>query len=115
MSMSATLAAPAGPEVVLVLTTLPAERADAIIEAVLAERLVACVNVTAVRSTYRWQGAIERADELLAICKTTPAAAPALQRRLSELHPYEIPEVLVVPTSGGLPAYLAWVSAEVDP
>ncbi len=78
------------------------------------ERLCACVNVIpAVQSCFRWEGRVEAAEEMLLIAKTTPAAAPRLRERIAELHPYDVPEVLEVPATGGLPAYLAWLSDSV--
>ena len=99
----------------LCLTTCPdAASAERIAKALVDEQLAACVNVLpGLRSTYRWQGAVERADELLLLIKTTRAAWPALQARLLELHPYELPELLAVEPVDGLPAYLQWVAGAV--
>lgn len=84
--------------------------ADALVDA----RLAACVSVLpGVHSTYRWQGRVERADEVLLLIKTTRDALPALQARLPGLHPYELPELLAV-EAAGLPAYLDWIAREVD-
>lgn len=102
-------------DILLCLTTCPdAASAERIAEALVAERRAACVNVLpGLRSIYRWQGAIERADEHLLLIKTTRAAWPALQARLLELHPYELPELLAVEPADGLPAYLQWVAEAV--
>ena len=82
-----------------------------IAEALVAEGLAACVNVLpGVHSVYRWQGGVEHADEVLLLAKTTRARMDALQARLLELHPYELPELLAVEAAGGLPAYLDWVA-----
>lgn len=84
--------------------------ATRIARALVQERLAACVNVLpAVQSVYRWQGAIESADEVLLLIKTTAARMPALQQRVVSLHPNELPEVIAVEAAGGLPAYLDWV------
>jgi periplasmic divalent cation tolerance protein len=103
-------------DVVVVLCTAPASvtdgqlAADRLARQVVDEGLAACVNVVpGVRSVFRWQGAVDTADELLLVVKTTAAAAPRLSARLVELHPYDVPEVLVLPVAAGLPAYLAWV------
>jgi periplasmic divalent cation tolerance protein len=101
--------------VVVVLSTLPPADADRIAGVLVDERLAACVNLTPVRSVYRWQGAIQRDDEILAVVKTTAERAPALSARLRELHPYEVPEIVVLQVADGLPAYLAWVAAETTP
>jgi periplasmic divalent cation tolerance protein len=74
-------------------------------------RVAACVSLLpGVRSVYRWQGAIEQADEVLLLAKTTTERLPALVECLAALHPYELPEVLAVEAGAGLPAYLDWVA-----
>ncbi|UHQ20788.1 divalent-cation tolerance protein CutA [Lysobacter sp. KIS68-7] len=99
----------------LCLTTCPdADSARRIADALVDARLAACVSVVpGVHSTYRWQGAIERGDEVLLLIKTTHEALPALQARLPELHPYELPELLAV-EAAGLPDYLQWIAREVQ-
>ena len=98
----------------LVLTNLPdraaAERlADLIVE----KRLAACVNILApCRSVYRWKGAVQHDEEHPMLIKTTAERYPALEQALREGHPYELPEIIAVPISQGLPDYLAWVAAE---
>lgn len=100
---------------VVVLSTLPSpEKAAEIARILVEERLCACVNlVPGVRSIYRWQGQLQDDTETLAIAKTTPERAEALRARLVELHPYEVPEVLALPVTGGHAPYLAWVGASV--
>ena len=74
-------------------------------------RLAACASVLpAMRSVYRWQGAVEQADEVLLLAKTATARLPALIEQLRSLHPYELPEILAVEAGTGLPAYLDWVA-----
>ena len=95
----------------LVQTTLPSEpAAAAMADAFVENRLAACVQASPVRSTYRWEGAVERADEVRLDIKTTPAALDALLARLRADHPYDEPEVLVFEAraSGG---YAAWAAA----
>jgi periplasmic divalent cation tolerance protein len=78
--------------------------------ALVEERLAACVQVAGpIESTYRWKGKVERATEWYCHCKTTRARYPALEARVRELHPYDIPEIIVVPIVAALPAYLAWI------
>lgn len=103
--------------VLIVLTNLPdEENAHRIAEALVAERLAACVNVLGgCRSVYRWQGEIERADEIPLLIKTTRARYRALQARLLELHPYDVPEILAWEPQRGLPAYMGWVADEARP
>jgi periplasmic divalent cation tolerance protein len=92
-----------------------ATSAQAIAEALVGERLAACVNrLPAVHSTYRWQGAVTRDSEELLLIKTTAARFDALKARLLELHPYELPELIAVPVQHGHEAYLDWVRAGVD-
>lgn len=101
--------------VIVLLTTIPPdERGPAIARALVDERLAACVNlVPGVRSIYRWDGAVCDEPEALAIVKTTAATAPALVARLCELHPYQVPEGIVIATAGGHAPYLRWVADAV--
>ncbi|OBU87704.1 divalent-cation tolerance protein CutA [Chromobacterium subtsugae] len=79
-----------------------------------AERLAACVNILPpCQSVYRWQEAVERAEETPLLIKTVRAAYPRLERRLAELHPYQVPEIVALPLERGLPSYLTWVSSSV--
>ncbi|HZV37214.1 MAG TPA: divalent-cation tolerance protein CutA [Pseudoxanthomonas sp.] len=103
--------------VVIAFCTCPDSGSAArIATALVEERLAACVNrLPGVASTYRWQGRIEQADEVLLLIKTTAERLPALRQRLPQLHPYELPELIVVEAAGGLPAYLDWVATETRP
>lgn len=105
------------PHAVLAFCTCPdAATAARIADALVGERLAACVSVLpGVRSVYRWQGAVERADEVQLLIKTVAARMPALAARIVALHPYELPEVVAVEAAAGLPAYLEWISAQVAP
>ena len=98
----------------LVYCTCPdAATADRLARAVVEARLAACVNaLPSVRSTYRWKAQVEQADEVLLLIKTTADRLDALTARLRELHPYELPEVLAVQASAGLPEYLDWVAQQ---
>lgn len=102
-------------DALLVLTTIPLDLdADAFSGALLAARLAACVSVfPPMVSTYRWQGQVESAGERQVVIKTTRPRLEALERRISELHPYDVPELLVLSVSGGGASYLAWLSAAV--
>ena len=89
-----------------------AESARRIADALVEARLAACVSVLpGMVSTYRWQGAIERADEVLLVAKTVADRRDALQARLVALHPYELPEVIVV-EAAATPAYAGWLARE---
>ena len=98
----------------LCLSTCPDDAtARRIAGALVEEGLAACVNVLpAVHSVYRWQGRVERADEVMLLAKTTAARFATLRERIVALHPYELPEILAVETAAGLPAYGDWVAAE---
>lgn len=104
-------------DVRIVFCTCPdAGTAERIARALVEERLAACVNILpGVASVYRWQGAVERADEVLLLAKTAADRVPALSARIAALHPYELPEVLAVEAGAGLPDYLQWVAAESAP
>ena len=101
--------------VVIALTTIGAGAdAAALARTLVDERLAACVNVLPVMtSVYRWQGVVEEDREQQLVMKTTAGRLGALEKRLRELHPYELPEFLVLPAAGGSAAYLAWVGESV--
>jgi periplasmic divalent cation tolerance protein len=105
------------PEVRVAFITAPDEEAGTrIARALVEERLVACVNlVSGVRSVYRWEGAVQEDAEVLLVVKTRADRAGDLVDRVVELHPYELPEVLLVPAVGGNPPYLDWVREEAAP
>ena len=74
------------------------------------ERLIACANlVDGARSVYRWEGRVEEADECLGVFKTTADRVDELEARLRELHPYEVPELVVLEVADGSAPYLAWL------
>jgi periplasmic divalent cation tolerance protein len=96
----------------LILTNCPDETvANAIALAVVEEGLAACVNLLPrVQSIYRWQGVVESASEVPLLIKASAANYPALEQRIAELHPYELPEIIALPITRGLPAYLNWLA-----
>jgi len=97
---------------VLVLTTIPADGdADGFARTLMEARLAACVSVLPpMQSTYRWKGTVESATERQVLIKTRAASVAALEQRVQELHPYEVPEFLVLGIDGGSPAYLSWLT-----
>jgi periplasmic divalent cation tolerance protein len=98
-------------EYVLVLTTLPTDADGAAFARTLVEeQLAACVNLLApMESIYRWDGNIETEAERQLVIKTTRERVAALWDRVRELHPYDVPEFLVLPIVDGNDAYLRWV------
>ena len=104
-------------EILLVFTNLPErESAERVAQALIASRAAACVNILAAcTSVYRWQGRLEHASEVPLLIKTTRAAYPGLEAALRELHPYELPEIIALPVSVGLPEYLNWVAQQIQP
>ena len=99
----------------IVLTTLGADAdAGSLARTLVEERLAACVNIVpGVTSVYRWQGAVSQDREQQLIIKTTNARLKALEARLRQLHPYELPEFIVLHAGGGSEAYLNWVAESV--
>lgn len=101
-------------EILLVLTNVPDEATgDTIGRRLVEDRMAACVNLLpATRSIYRWQGAVEEATEVTLLVKTTPQRYADVEAAIRALHPYDLPEVIAVPVTAGLPGYLAWVATE---
>lgn len=95
----------------LVLTTLPdADSAGRVASSLVERRLAACVNILpAGTSVYAWQGKTHRDPENVLLIKTTEARYRQLQDALLALHPYELPEIIAVPITQGLPPYLQWI------
>jgi periplasmic divalent cation tolerance protein len=97
---------------VLIFTTLPNDAdAAAFGRTLVEERLAACVNLLRLMvSVYRWEGRVERETERQLIIKTSRARVSALWERVRELHPYEVPEFVVVAITDGNDAYLRWIT-----
>ncbi|MBP7338573.1 divalent-cation tolerance protein CutA [Niveispirillum sp.] len=101
-------------EISLVYVTTPdRDVAHAIARTVVEEGLAACANIIpGMESLYRWQGKVESAQECVLILKCRSSGFDALSSRVCTLHPYEVPCILALPVTAGLPRYLAWLSAE---
>ena len=98
--------------ILLALSTFPdRETAQRISSQLVTEKFAACANILpAIESIYRWQGKVETGNETLVFFKVSEDRQSAFQEKLRSLHPYEVPEIIFVPVSGGLPEYLRWVA-----
>ena len=103
-------------EALVVFTNCPDDGvADRIARSLVEQRLAACVNVLPEMTSYfRWRGAVEQAEERQLVIKTTGASLDALEARLHEIHPYELPEFLVLPVVDGADAYLKWLGDAIS-
>jgi periplasmic divalent cation tolerance protein len=99
----------------IVLSTSPdGTAADAIATALLEARLAACVNrIDGIESLYRWEGGIQKDQEVLLLIKTTAVAFGEVEKAISDLHPYELPEIIGVPVTQGSAPYLDWLTKSV--
>ena len=102
------------PDVRIILCTCPNGHTRQIARTLVDERLVACVNIVpGVQSVYRWEGVIEEAQEDLMVMKTTASKVFDLKHAIGRVHPYDVPEIIVVDVLDGQPNYLAWVADSV--
>jgi len=101
----------------LVITNLPDRAAaEKLADALIAQRVAACVNILApCRSVYRWKGAVQHDEEHPLLIKTSAERYAALEAAIRAGHPYELPEIVAVPIERGLAAYLDWVEGETSP
>ncbi len=92
------------------------EEAERLAALLVEARLAACAQVVGpIHSTYRWQGAVETAEEWMLVAKTAAERLDALVERVRAEHSYDVPEIVATPITGGNPAYLDWVRAETAP
>jgi len=103
-------------DTLLVITNLPdRESAEKLAALLIERRLAACVNILApCASVYRWQGEIQRDEEHPLLIKTTAGRYADLEASIRASHPYELPEIIAVTVTGGLPDYLRWVESETN-
>ncbi|MCB1875650.1 MAG: divalent-cation tolerance protein CutA [Chromatiales bacterium] len=103
-------------ETLLVFCTCPDQVAgESLAATLIEEKLAACVNlIPGLLSIYRWEGRTERSSECLLLIKSDQTHYPRLEMRLQELHPYELPEIIAVPVTRGLPGYLQWVTRSLE-
>lgn len=99
----------------LAFVTAPdADTARGLVRTLVEEEIIACGNILpGVTSYFRWKGVVECESEVLCVLKTTAEAAPRLIERVPELHPYDVPEVLIFPVESGHAPYLNWISESV--
>jgi len=96
----------------MVITTAPdRDEAEKLAQGILENRLAACVQLSDIRSFFFWEGEIQNDDEVSLFIKTTGTRYPDLESYIREYHPYEVPEIIQLPITGGLPEYLAWLDA----
>lgn len=102
-------------KILLVITNLPDEpSAEKLAQQLVEARAAACVNRLApCVSTYRWRNNIESSTEVPVLIKTTQGGYSRLEKLIREAHPYELPEIIAVPVTAGLPAYLDWIAGEI--
>ena len=102
---------------VVVLTTLPAENdAEQFASRLVEEKIAGCVNILpAMRSVYRWKGTVEHADERQLVIKTTVQQVTALEALIRKIHPYDVPEFVVLPIDSGGADYLSWLCESTKP
>jgi len=101
-------------DAILVMTNLPdGDSAETLAAALVDAGHAACVNILpAVKSVYRWQDATERATETMLLIKTLQGRYGALEAAIRAAHPYEVPEIIAIPITAGLPEYLGWIAQE---
>ena len=102
---------------VVVLVTVPTQAiARRMSRRVLEDRVAACVQILpAIESHYRWKGELMSSREFLVVFKTLRRTVPALRRTVQELHPYEVPQFLVLPVESGTSPYLQWIAESLKP
>jgi periplasmic divalent cation tolerance protein len=102
------------PEICVILSTVPPALSAVLAKSLLEKNLAACVNITPVRSLYHWKGECCDDEEHLLTIKTRRGLADAMIAALRAVHPYEVPEIIVLPVIAGHPPYLAWVYGETE-
>lgn len=99
-------------DICVLYSTVPPSRSADLAKRLLDKELVACVNITPVRSLYRWKGESCDEEEHLLIIKTRRDLADRVIKALKAMHPYELPEIIVLPVTNGYLPYLEWVHGE---
>jgi periplasmic divalent cation tolerance protein len=104
-------------KVVVLVTCGSAKEARRIAGALVEQKLAACVNIldSRVQSIYRWNGKVESAREFLLVIKTSRRRLAVLQKKIEQLHSYDVPEIIALPIVAGSRGYLAWINESVRP
>ncbi|TLU56333.1 MAG: divalent-cation tolerance protein CutA [Chlorobium sp.] len=96
----------------MVITTAPdREEAENLADGILGNRLAACVQLSDIRSFFLWEGTTQKESEVALYIKTTEACYSDLEAYILEHHSYDVPEIIKLPVTGGLPAYLNWLDS----
>ena len=100
----------------LVITTVPdADVGQIVAEKIIEERLAACVHLQAAgQSLYWWEGKIMQDQEHTLLIKTKDAAYSRLEKKIKEIHPYDVPEIIAIPIQKGSKEYLGWIDSEIQ-
>ncbi len=102
-------------EFIVVLVTSPSEgEAEKLASRLVDEKLAACVNILPTSSLFRWEGKLSKEDESLLIIKTRYSLFHNLEKRVKELHSYQVPEIIALPVVAGSKQYLDWVAENVS-
>ena len=96
----------------IVITTAPDRKeAESLATGILNSRLAACVQMADIRSFFLWEGSMQKESEVALYIKTTEASYSDLEAYIKEYHPYDVPEIIKLPITGGLPNYLNWIDS----
>jgi periplasmic divalent cation tolerance protein len=105
----------APPTIAVFITASDSAEAGRLADTLVEKQLAACVQIIPqISSVFRWQGSVQRANEVLLIAKTLSAKFAELEREVKALHSYETPEIVAVSLSDGSSAYLEWLRANVS-
>lgn len=97
---------------IIVFVTCPPDKADNIAEILVGEKLAACANIVPVKSVYIWEEKLNRDNEALLVIKTMSNNYPILEKRIKEIHPYDVPEVVAIKAEAVEADYLVWVNRQ---
>ena len=99
---------------IILTTTASKEEADLIANVLINNKAAACVQISPIVSIYRWQGKIERENELRLLIKTTDNLYQRVENLIKENHSYKVPQIVKIPIAAGLPEYLNWITEETE-